>query len=180
MYIDPISPISNEFVKNSTINLSIDDIRAVASEMIKDLKEKLNESKIDSDIARRLELNSDGEENRWPQEPTSHNGILHCTIWSMRTFPHTKGKRYTTEQMDELEQILRSFPDDHSSIWSALKIPKSTYYRLKKELEEPVSRNTDPKRKHKYHSGLSLIVKTYIPKFVKPPTSPKSVKSIQK
>ena len=144
------------------INLSIDDIRAVASSMIKDLMEKLNVSIIDSDIARRLEFNSDVEENHCPQEPTSHNGILHHAIWSMRTFPHTKGKRYTTEQMDELEQILRSFPDDHSSIWSALKIPKSTYYLLKMELEEPVSRNSDPNRKYKDHSGLSLIEKTYI------------------
>ena len=62
------------------INLSIDDIRAVASSMIKDLMEKLNVSIIDSDIARRLEFNSDVEENHCPQEPTSHNGILHYAI----------------------------------------------------------------------------------------------------
>ena len=45
------------------INLSIDDIRVVASAMIKDFMEKLNVSRIDSDIARRLELHSDVEEN---------------------------------------------------------------------------------------------------------------------
>ena len=91
-----------------------------------------------------------------------------------------KGNRYIREQLDELGQILRRFPDNHMTICRALNTPKSTFYMLKKELNKENSQYFISKRKIKDFSYLFLIQKEYISKIVKPPTSPKTVKSIQK
>ena len=97
-----------------------------------DLIKMLDESRIHFNLISQLELNSDLSINNSVRIAGTPNSILHWTILNMKSFPHRKGKRYTREQLVELGQILRRFPDDHMTICRALKIPKSTFYMLKR------------------------------------------------
>ena len=171
--------VSHQFTKTSTCNMSIPEIKRVTSNMINDLIKNLKVSNIHLDMISQLELNSEDSNQNSPRELRSYSSTLHRAISNMKTFPHVKGKRYTTEQLEELEQILWRFPDDHLTICRAIKIPKSTFYRLKEELNKKNSKSFKSKRRSEHHSYLSTIEKTYISKIVKPPTSPKSIRSIR-
>ena len=96
--------------------MSITDQRKATHEMIEDLIDKLETSNIHSDMNSKLELNSDNEHHNRSEVPKTPNRELHSAIFSMKTFPHIKGKKYTIDQLKELEEILVAFPDHHLTI----------------------------------------------------------------
>ena len=65
------------------------------------------------------------------------------------------------------------------AICRALKIPKSTFYMLKKELYKENLQYYLQKRRSKVFDPLSSTQKEYISKIVKPPTSSETIRSIQ-
>ena len=128
--------VTHQFTKTSTCNMSIPEIKRVASNTINDLIKNLKIFNIHLDMISQLELNSEDSNQNLPREPRPYSSMLHRAISNMKTFLHAKEKRYTTEQLEELEQILWKFSEDHLTICRVIKMPKSTFYRLKGELNK--------------------------------------------
>ena len=158
--------------------MNISDIKQATPIMIKYLNENLEISNIHLDLISKLELDTDSPPCDLPRIPMSSNSILHSAILNMKIFPHIKGKSYTIEQLEELAWILEKFPDNHMTIWTALKIPNSSFYKIKKKIEALNNPIFQSKHKSQNHSNFSVLEKEYISILVKPPTSPKSIKSI--
>ena len=146
--------------------------------MIRDLIENFEISNIHLDLTSKLKLDTDIPSCDLPRVPMSSNSILHSAILNMKTFPHIKGKSHTIEKLGELSRILEKFPDNYMKIRRALKIPNSSFYKIKKEIEALNNPIFQSKRKSQNHSNLSVLEKEYISILVKPPTSLKYIESI--
>ena len=59
-------------------------------------------------------------------------------------------KRYTKSQVHELKSILEKYHDQHLTIRKALKIPASSFLKIKKEIEED---NLNLKVRDRYQSN---------------------------
>ena len=178
--IDRQYSVSHTLIKSWTSGMNTQEIKRAAGNMIEDLTRKIELSLIHEDIDTKLKLGIDTNWKEWPWTPKSADSSLHLAISKAKTFPHVKGKVYTVEQLKELEKLIEEFPGDQLKIMKALKIPKSTFYRIKKEFKAAKSRGFGLRRRFQNHSNLSPIEKEYIFKIVKPPTSPKTIKSIRK
>ena len=67
------------------------------------------------------------------------------------------------------------FNNNHLTICRSLKISKTSFYRIKKELKVLKNLDYKSKRKSKDHNSLSVIEQEYISKLVKSPTSQKYI-----
>ena len=167
-------------MKKKTQNMTMTEIKETALGMINSLISKLDQSEIHLDLIRKLELNSDDQKDDFQSIPKSLDAELNQTLMNARSFLHSKGKMYTPEQVNEFGFILDRFPNDHAKICKLLKIPKSSFLRLKHEWSTIKNTGIESKRKYRECKGLSYLEQMYVRKLVKPPTSPKTVKKIQK
>ena len=155
-------------------------LRRLHLALINNLIFKLDQSEIHLDLIKKLELNSDYQKDDFQSIPKSLDAELNQTVMNAISFPHFKGKIFTPEQVNEIEFILDLFPNDHAKICKLLIIPKSSFIRLNHEWSTIKNTGIESKRKHLECEGLSYLEQMYFRKLVKPPTSPKTVKKIQK
>ena len=66
-------------------------------------------------------------------------------ITKLEQFIDKKRSWYTTNQLSKLSQILDMYPNRQQTIRAALKIPKSTFNKLLKEIKTPRDNLTTPK-----------------------------------
>ena len=160
--------------------MTMSEIKETALSMINNLISKLDQSKVHLDLYQKLELDSDNQEEGIQLIPKSTDAEFNQTLMNVKSFPHSKGKMYTSEQVRELGLILDRFPDDHAKICKSLKIPKSSFSRLKLEWATAKNIDIETRRRKSDCKDLSNLEQVFIQRLVKPPTSPKTVKSIQK
>ena len=77
--------------------MSITDLKKATHEMIDDLIDKLDIANIHSDTNSKLKLNSNDQNHNRSKVPKTPNSELHSTIFSMKTIPHVKSKKYTID-----------------------------------------------------------------------------------
>ena len=142
------------------------------------LLRKIETRTIHTDLNRKLEIGTDDESLNFEVPSVSHTSELFHAINNMQTFPHKKSKMYSGEQIKELSAILSKFQKDHGVIQNALKIPNSSFSRLKKRMDDGDNQWEAEIRKDPVKASLSTAEKILVKKFVQPPTSPKSLSAI--
>ena len=109
------------FCEKKFEKMTIAEIKETSLSMINNLISKFDQSKVHLDLYQKLELNSDNQEENVQLIPKSTNAKFNQTLMNVKSFPHSKGKMYTSEQVRELGLILDRFPDDHAKICKSLK-----------------------------------------------------------
>ena len=165
---DRMEKISHNFIKTMSNGKNISDIKQATQIMVRDLRENLEISNIHLHLTSKLELDTDSPPCDLPRVPMSSKSILHSAILNMKTFSHIKEKSYTIEQLEELAWILEKFRNNHMTIRRALKIPNSSFYKIKKEIEALNNPIFKSKRKSQNLSNHSVLEKEYISILIKP------------
>ena len=96
--------------------MTMAEIKGTALSMINNLISKLDQSKVHLDLYKKLELHSYNQEENILLIPKSTDVEFNQTLMNVKSFPHSKGKMYTSEQVRELRLILYRFSDDHAKI----------------------------------------------------------------
>ena len=89
-----------------------------------------------------------------------------------------KGRRYTKEQIQELQMLLEKHPNKHQVIRKSLKIPMSSFQNLKKEMSGDINNFKAPKCRDVVKINLTSLEKQYIKRLLKPPAYPSTIKEI--
>ena len=166
------------FVKDLTDKKTTKEVKDLSKAIINELLEKIDQETIRSDLYQKLEIHTDDQDIPPDWIVKSHEAELYQALHNMKAFPHIKGKAYSDEQLQEFGQIIDKFPKDHSKIGRALKIPKSTFRRLKDKWSAYNDIDNRVKQKQQQNWKLSTLEQVYIRKLVRPPTTPKTIKSI--
>ena len=105
----------------------------------------------------------------WPQ----NSGVdIFSAVWSSSWFDKPRRTWYTPEYLNNLKDLLHRFPSSPHKIAKLLRIPKSTFARLRREI---VTKNGLERRKLNWqssHPELSREEQILITQIVQPPTEP--------
>ena len=85
---------------------------------------------------------------------------------------------FTSKQINELKNILSKFPNHQVTVRKFLKLSKTSFNRLQREINEQEYPSTENKRNIRENKNLSNIQKAYIRQFVRPPTVPLTLNEI--
>ena len=116
-------------MKKKTQNMTMIKTKEIALRMIYNLIFKLDQFKICLDLIRKLELNSDNQKDDFQLIQKSLDAELNQTLMKTKSFHDSKGKMYSSEQVNEIGFILDRFPNDQAKICKILKIPKLSFLR---------------------------------------------------
>ena len=89
-----------------------------------------------------------------------------------------KGSWFSTEYIENVRNLLTKYPDDHQTIIRALKISKSSYYRLIHKLNPQETFKSDVRRLKREEKSLSKIEEKFLEILVTPPTYPITINEI--
>ena len=158
--------------------MTVTDLKTLTRNLATNLMQQICQSSIHTNLADQLMLNAnDPEDSVQSKENNPHDNLI-SSLNNMKYFPYKKSKRYSVEQLFELNEILEKSPNEYVSIRKALNIPKSTFARLKNELDSSTMAFNLSNRKSIKHSNLNNEEKYIILKLVHPPSTPKSIKCI--
>ena len=139
---------------------------------VEDLVTRINERYIEEDFQEDLII-FDEEEIKRPNELLkSKEYKLFQELSSTNLSNKKKGSRFSNEQLEELKILLKRYPGDHIKIRKALKIPPSTFCRLKQKIEFDGWKMNTIKQKWNLKSSLDFEKKAYVSRLVQPPTVP--------
>ena len=158
--------------------MEVVDLKILTRSLTSNLVQKIHHSNFHQDFTSQLNLHFNNSEDKDQNEQDISEDSLAFSLKTIKYFPHIKGKRYSAEQLLELEELLEKHPSDHSSIRKATNIPKSSFIRLKNELASSITTLNRKIRKSVNYSNLKNEEKYVISKLVHPPSSPKSIKCI--
>ena len=130
------------------------------------------------DLIRKLEISSDTN-SEWSKKKDSNiSGQLMNHLSLMKGLSHKKNKRYSAQEVKELKQVLEMFPNHSTSIRNFLKIPPTSFRRLKRECL--MNNNKSIESMHCSTSSIKLteVEQVYISKLVTPPTYPQSISRV--
>ena len=146
--------------------------------MINELLFKIDSEYLHYDLKRVLEIEPDTpKRERWSASG-SHQSLLNKTLGELKITNHCKSKRYTLEEIEELGRVLDLFPEDHQKVQRALKIPISTFRRLRTEWRSVKCNENSSKRKSTNDWNLTVLERSLIEKLMKPPTYPWTITNI--
>ena len=170
--------IAHDIIKETTKDMTLKQIQSYTTKEIENLVEILDQQRIPTTFNEKLWL-----EEGWilinnQNEHKSCESVLFENLMNLKYFPHKKGKKYSHNQISELSDLIRSYPNDLSVIRKSLNIPWSSFQRLTKEWEIYIQNNAEAKDKAYDHSHLNEAEQIYIAKLIKPPTYPTSVPQI--
>ena len=89
-----------------------------------------------------------------------------------------KGSWFSTEYIENVRNLLTKYPDDHQTIIRALKISKSSYYRLMHKLNSQETFKSDVRKLKREEKALSKIEEKFLEILVTPPTYPITINEI--
>ena len=108
------------------------------------------------------------------QKPKSLFSVVSSSTW----FNRAKRTWNTPEYLFNLKELLHLFPSYHQKIRQILKIPKSSFRRMKQEIESENVKEKRVQRFMKSHPELSKEEEIFISKIVEPPTEPMTLDKI--
>ena len=111
-------------------------------------------------------------------ETVSSEFALFEEITKHEQFIHKKRSWYTIDQLSNLSQNLEMYQRRQQTIRTALKIPKSSFSKLLKEIKSPIDKIKSPKRRYGTKYQIDLAKKKYIKKLIQPPCKPLSIRDI--
>ena len=138
----------------------------------------LEQQNIHGLLEERLNLKDEWESKDIKPKLKSNESLLFTDLASLKHFPHKKGKQYSNEQISELGDIIRRYPNNLSVIRKDLKISSSSFKRLLKEWEAWIQNKTQSENNSFNKINLNDAEQMYIAMLLKPPTYPTSVPQI--
>ena len=135
----------------------------------------MNENWLHENLMNDLILFDDQPKSSSSSESVSPEFRLFEEITKLEQFIDKKRSWYTTNQLSKLSQILDMYPNRQQTIRAALKIPKSTFNKLLKEIKTPRDNLTTPKWRYGAKDLLDSEKKKYIQKLIHPPCKPLSI-----
>ena len=158
--------------------MTVTDLKTMIRNLATNLMQQICQSNIHTSLADQLMLDANDPEDSVQSKESNLNDNLISSLNNMKFFPHKKRKRYSVEQLFILNEILEKYPKEYVLIRKALNIPKSTFARLKNELDSSTISFNPRNRKSIKYSNLNNEEKYIISKLVNPPSTPKSIKCI--
>ena len=164
-------------MKEETQSLNHSQLKELMDQNVEKLLTRINEQNIDVDLNEGLNF-SETEEDKEVKELSSRYYDLFKDIQSTSLKSKRKRVRFNETQRVELKILLSKYPDEHQAIRKALKIPWSTFSRLKRESIDNIWRRRDIKYSTSSITTLDLEQKAYIKRLMQPPTFPITVNEI--
>ena len=145
---------------------------------VEKLLTRINEQNIDVDLREGLIISETEEDKEVKELSNSRYYDLFKDIQSTSLRNKRKRSRFNKTQRAELKILLNKYPVEHQKIRKALKIPWTTFNRMKRESIDNIWRRRDIKYNAGLITTLDLKQKTYIRRLVNPPTFPITIKEI--
>ena len=143
---------------------------------VEKLLTRINEQNIDVDLREGLIISETEEDKEVKELSNSRYYDLFKDIQSTSLKNKRKRSRFNKTQRAELKILLNKYPVEHQKIRKALKIPWTTFNRMKRESIDKIWRRRDIKYNAGLITTLDLKQKTYIRRLVNPPTFPITIK----
>ena len=122
------------------------------------------------DLREGLIISEAGEDEEYKELQRSRYYKLFKDIQSASLKNRRKGARFDKIQRLELKILLNKYPDEHQTIRKALKIPWTTFWRLRRKSTEDHSRRRAIRYNTSLKTTLNLEQKTYFRRLMQPPT----------
>ena len=91
-----------------------------------------------------------------------------------------KGQHLTQTEYKYIVQMMKQNPNDPAVLQKLFRLSKSTLKRLNKEYDENLQKDELRLFERKDNNELSSIAKDFIRKYIIPPTTPVTIKKLQK
>ena len=122
-------------IKKETNKINIENLIELTKSEEAKLLQTIEESRIHYSLMDDLII-FDDHNNQLLKEPSrSKIYQLYMQISSLRSFTRTYRRRYTKENLIELNHILTLFPNSESTVKKAFKIPLGTWRKLLNEIK---------------------------------------------
>ena len=152
--------------------MSVEEVKGLWNVEKQSLINQENECSIHVDFQDHMNIDSiqQTKQTENSNSPKAIN-LFNCLTNSI-LFQKKKRKWFTSQQTLELSQFLKDFPNYHRKIRLALKIPSSSFMRLKAEIDELDANHCFNRRILRWSSPMSRMQELYIKNLVEPPTYP--------
>ena len=138
----------------------------------------LEDSKLIRQFGEELDLDDDKNESEEDKTDPHNQKSLFSLVSSSEWINRSKRTWYTPKYLSVLKELLQLYPWSHQKIRQILKIPKSSFWRLKQEISRPDSKGKWSRRFMRSHPELSKEEQILISKIVEPPTEPMTIDKI--
>ena len=170
--------MSHYIITKETYNLKHEQIIELMHQNIETLLTRIDELQLSHELMEDLILFDEEGKSEGNLLSPSKDYALFKDIKSTGISMKSKGTRFTKEQWLELKILLDKYPEGHSKIRRALKISRSTFWRLKHESQEGFRARELATRKKNVGWLLDDKQKVYVRRLVQPPTVPMTVRGI--
>ena len=170
--------LNHSVIKDQLKPLPISFIKALEYEERMKVMSIITEGTIGEDLNWRLTIGDDSErEHDWGTDDSIETRIL--KEWNkLECFGGKKKTWYSQEGVGALKILMNEFPEHHKKIRKLLKIPPSSFNRLRKEIIEERTKSKISKRSLRESENLKNSEKELITKLLEPPTFPITLKEI--
>ena len=103
--------------------MTLKQIKDYAKNEIKSLIQNLDQQNMHILFNQRFRLQDEHEYFKDQEDFKSHYTVILTDLMRLKHFPHKKGKWYNIDQIYELIDIIRRYPNDLAAIRKGLKIP---------------------------------------------------------
>ena len=107
--------------------MTVTDLKTMTRNLATNLMQQIYQSNIHTNLADQLMLDANDPDDSVQSKKSNPHDNLISSLNNMKYFPHKKRKRYSVDQLFELNEILEKYPKEYVLIMKALNIPKSTF-----------------------------------------------------
>ena len=158
--------------------MSVKEVKDLAKYTISSFFNDQSSEEIMSNLIKDLNISDE------KQEPTS-NETVECSrhslfreLQKLKIPNRKKGKWFTYNYWEDLKRLLSKYPNEHHTIMKALRISRSSYYRLIKEFKTEHHGGCKANRELRNNLKLTKQEKVYVHLLVNPPTIPLTINGI--
>ena len=113
--------ITHDILKENVKDMSLNQIKSFTMDEIENLMANLEQQNLHNLLEERFSLQDKWEIRMVEPSFKSNESILFTDLASLKYFPHQKGKHYNKEQVSEISDIIRKYPNNLSEIRKDLK-----------------------------------------------------------
>ena len=158
--------------------MTVEELKDLWNDEKQALLNQINENSIHVDFEEHMNIDDSHQINQRENSNNPEKFNLFNCLTKSTLYQRKKGKWFTSQQILELSQLLNDFPNDHRWIRLALKIPSSSFMRLKTEIKELYTNHCFNRRSVRWSPLMSRMQELYIKNLVEPPIYPLTIDKI--
>ena len=113
--------------------MTLDQIQTNARSEIANFVDKLEQYNVHCMLNHKIVIQKEEDPNYFDYNFIENKSTLSSDLLNLRHFPHKRRKQYSLNQITEISDLIRKYPNDLLEIRKALKVPWSSFQRLLKE-----------------------------------------------